>query len=220
MTKTPGRPNAPLDLARVGEPQLRRELAQAAAAVELSDLDVSEALAGELLMILKARGEDRGRAFWLVELARMVDDGADFPAPGPAALQSLRRVSERCRVRRELELRREACAQPDGGTVCACQSESIDALLGDGVRPTRRRVAQAAGKRHRSAGRPHVPEPKPEPAAAPVASEEPAARVEDPLPRPDRNLSPSKGPSLSRLCASSTGHRAGSTPASGPDSKK
>lgn len=191
MAETPHRPNAPVDRSDHRGPQVRRELAQAAAAIEIADIDVSEALAAEQFELLAARGEDRGRPFSLVELVRLEESGEDFPSPGAATLVALKRVSERCRIRRELDLPRETCASPEG-TACTCQQAAIDVLLADAVRPTRRRVAQLARKHHRSAGKPYVPPPKPDPEPREVLAEpqETNGHVEDPFPGPPAEPKP------------------------------
>jgi hypothetical protein len=82
----------------------------------------------------------------------MVEQGVSFPSPGHEELAAKERISDRCRIRRELDLPRDSCATPEG-TVCNCQTEALDHLLEEGTKPTRRRVAQLARKSHRSAGR-------------------------------------------------------------------
>jgi hypothetical protein len=170
MPETPYRQFAQAISPGAGTPQVRRELAQAAASLELSDIgDVAAALPGELLEIMKARGEDRGSPVTIGELVRMEQSGHDFPLPGPALLAVLKRISDRCRIRRELDLLYDSCAKPEG-TVCSCQSEAIDELLDESAKPTRRRIAQLARKHHRSAGKPYIP-PKPKPRPKPVPLE-------------------------------------------------
>jgi hypothetical protein len=100
MPETPAGRKAETRRSDAGGPQLRRELAQAAATLELSELDTSKAHVGELLAITFAHGRDRGRPYSFGELHAMAaGELPDFPqAPGPEALKVLRRVgaSARC----------------------------------------------------------------------------------------------------------------------------
>jgi hypothetical protein len=187
MPETPARQKGETKRPDAGGPQFRRELAQAAASLELSDLDVSEALPGELLEIMKARGQDRGSPVTIGELVRMEESGQEFPSPGPETFFVLERISARCRIRHELDLTRDPCAKPEDGTVCSCQTQAIGALLADGVKPTRRRIAQLARAHHRSPGKRQVPPLKLEPVHLEVFAEpqETNGHVEDPLPAPE-----------------------------------
>src|SRR5580765_7923101 len=101
MAETPARPNAPLDRRGAGGPQFRREIAEAAATLELAELDTSDAHVGELLEITFAHGRDRGRPYRIHELHAMAEgELPGFPSsPGPEALKVLRRVGAKCSLR-------------------------------------------------------------------------------------------------------------------------
>jgi hypothetical protein len=160
---TPARPKAQTKHPGAPGPRLARVAAQAATSLKLDSLDVSEALLGERWELLLARGRDRGTPYTLAELAELDASGRDYPAPGPETFALLERVAARCRIRRELGLPQDSCAQPEDRTCCHCQTEALDQLLDEGVKPTRRRVGQLARKRHYSAGKRHLPPPRPKP---------------------------------------------------------
>jgi hypothetical protein len=128
MPETPSGAKARLDRPGGRGPQLRRELARAAATLELSELDTSNAHVGELLEITFAHGRDRGRPYSISELHAMAaGELPDFPAsPGPEALEMLRRVSARCAVRSKYGLPHHPCAEEQGG--CRCLDQAFDEI--------------------------------------------------------------------------------------------
>jgi hypothetical protein len=198
MPETPRRPNAEIERPGVRGPHLRRELAQAAAAVAAVDLDISEAVAGESFELWIARSRDRGKPYSIPELHIMAEHGEGFPPPGREALATLERIAERCRIRRELDLPREPCAKPEG-TVCSCQTEALDELIEGGVKPTRRRVAQLARKHHCSRGTPYVAappaaKPTPPPQEPPAPAQEPNEDVSEAAPEPPPQPEPTRKP--------------------------
>jgi hypothetical protein len=129
MPEIPARPNARLDRPGAGGPQFRRELARAAATLELSELDTSNAHVGELLEITFAHGRDRGRPYSFRELHAMAaGELPDFPlAPGPEALKVLRRVGAKCALRSKYDLPHHPCAQEQGG--CHCLDKALEHVL-------------------------------------------------------------------------------------------
>jgi len=129
MPETPRGQKADVDRAGAGGPKLRREIAQAAATLELSDLDTSDAHVGELLEITFGHGRDRGRPYTVGELHAMAaGELPDFPsAPGPEALKVLRRVAARCSLRGRYGLAHHPCAEQQGG--CKCLDTALDQVL-------------------------------------------------------------------------------------------
>jgi hypothetical protein len=129
MTETPARQKAETKRPDAGGPQLRRELARAAATLELSELDTSDAHVGELLEITFAHGRDRGRPYSIHELHAMAaGELPDFPSsPGPEGLKVLRRVSAKCSLRSKYGLPHHPCAEQQGG--CACLDKALDQVL-------------------------------------------------------------------------------------------
>ena len=187
MTEIPRRQKADVDRDVAGGPQLRRELAQAAASLELSDLDTSDAHVGELLEITFAHGRDRGRPYSVGELHAMAaGELPDFPsAPGPEALKVLRRVAAKCSLRSRYGLAHHPCAEEQGG--CEC----LDTALEPGARRGRggsvkRRLLSLARRAHISPPvYPSPPTPTPRPQERRAESQEATERVEDLFPTPE-----------------------------------
>jgi hypothetical protein len=129
MPETPARQKAETRRPDAGGPQFRRELAQAAATLELSELATSNAHVGELLEITFAHGRDRGRPYSFGELHAMAaGELPDFPAaPGPEALKVLRRVGAKCSLRSKYGLPHHPCAQGQGG--CRCLDKALEQVL-------------------------------------------------------------------------------------------
>jgi hypothetical protein len=186
MAETPARRNAPVDCAGEGGPQLRREIAQAAASLELSELDTRNAHVGEWFEITIAHGRDRDRPYSIQELHAMAEgELPDFPsAPGPEALKVLRRVSAKCSLRDRYGLLHHPCAQEQSG--CRCLDEALEQVLDEGGGVKRRLRSLARGA--------HFPPPvyppkraqalTPPPQEALAEPQETNGHVEDPRPEP------------------------------------
>jgi len=131
MPETPARQKAEAKRLDVGGPQLRRELAQAAATLELSELETSNAHVGELLEITFAHGRDRGRPYSFGELHAMAaGELPDFPAGAGAG------SSEGAQARRRQMLAAQQVRPPAPSLRSGAGRLS---LLGQGARAGTRR---------------------------------------------------------------------------------
>jgi hypothetical protein len=129
MTETPAGPKVETKRPDAGGPQLRRELARAAATLELSELDTSDAHVGELLEIVFAHGRDRGRPFSVHELHAMdASELPDFPSsPVTGGSEGAQARQRQVRAAQQVNLPHHRCAEQEGG--CGCLDKALDQVL-------------------------------------------------------------------------------------------